>query len=329
MPRRCSLGFFPTPFAPLERLSRHLNGPHLWIKRDDLTGLALGGNKTRKLEFLLAEALARDCDAVITGGAAQSNHCRQTAAAAAALGLSCHLDLGGSPAATPNGNLLLDELLGATIHWSGDRRGEGLVRLERELRSRGMRPFVIPYGGSNPLGAAGFAAGMIELHEQLTAAGVRADAIVFASSSGGTHAGLLVGASVTESQARLIGIAIDKRAPDEEPFDTFIARLASETAELLGMEGRYRSSDVVLKTDYLGSGYGVVDDLERDAIRLMAESEGILLDPVYTGRAFGALIDLIHRGEFRPDEQVIFWHTGGSPALFAYAETLMGRSTGE
>ena len=323
--RRCSLGFFPTPLVEMRRLSRHLGGPHLWIKRDDLTGLALGGNKTRKLEFLLAEALAQGCDVVITAGAAQSNHCRLTAAGAAVLGLSCHLALGGAPPAAANGNLLLDDLFGATIHWSGGlRKGEDLARIDNELRSSGLRPFVIPYGGSNPLGAAGFAAAMVELHEQLPVAGARADAVVFASSSGGTHAGLLAGASIVESSARIIGIEIDKRSADERPFDEFVASLASQTAGLLGVDARYRPSDVILKSDYLGAGYGVVGDLEREAIRLMAEREGILLDPVYTGRAFGALLDLISRGEFRSDEHVIFWHTGGTPALFSYAETLMG-----
>jgi D-cysteine desulfhydrase family pyridoxal phosphate-dependent enzyme len=321
--RRCSLGFFPTPFVQMNRLSRHLGGPHLWIKRDDLTGLALGGNKTRKLEFLLAEAVEKGCDTVVTAGAAQSNHCRQTAAAAAALGLSCHLALGGFPPPVANGNLLLDKLFGATIHWSGAlRKGEGLARIERELYSRGLRPFVIPYGGSNPLGAVGFAAAMAELDEQLAAAGVRANAIVFASSSGGTHAGLLVGASATKSSSRIIGIGIDKREADDEPFDAFVAGLAIQTAALLGLETRYRSCDVILRTEYLGAGYGVVGDLEREAIRLMAAHEGILLDPVYTGRAFGALVDLIRRGEFASNQNVIFWHTGGAPALFSYAETL-------
>ncbi|HEY5706057.1 MAG TPA: D-cysteine desulfhydrase family protein [Terrimicrobiaceae bacterium] len=323
--RKCSLGFFPTPLVEMKRLSRRLGGPRLWIKRDDLTGLAFGGNKTRKLEFLLAEALAQDADTVITAGAAQSNHCRQTAAAAAMLGLSCHLVLGGEPPVVANGNLLLDNLFGATIHWSGGlRKGESLARVERELFSDGLRPFVIPYGGSNPVGAAGFASAMVELREQLAIGAASADAIVFASSSGGTHAGLLVGASVVESSARIIGIGVDKREAEEEPFEELVASLASQTAELLGVEARYQSAEVVLKSGYLGAGYGVVGDLERRAIRLMAECEGILLDPVYTGRAFGALVDLIRLGEFRSDERVIFWHTGGAPALFSYAETLSG-----
>ena len=166
---------------------------------------------------------------------------------------------------------------------------------------------------------------MIELNGQLATAGARADAIVFASSSGGTHAGLLVGASMVESSARIIGIKIDKEETSEGAFDAFIADLANQTAELLGIETRYQSADFVLSSDYVGAGYGVVGDFKPRAIRLLAECEGILLDPVYTGRAFGALIDLVHRENFRSEEHVIFWHTGGTPALFSYAETLTGK----
>jgi D-cysteine desulfhydrase family pyridoxal phosphate-dependent enzyme len=322
---RCPLGFFPTPLVELKRLSRRLGGLRLWMKRDDLTGLALGGNKTRKLEFLMAEAMAHQCDTVITAGAAQSNHCRQTAAAAAALGLSCHLALGGSPPASATGNLLLDQLFGAKIHWCGSlRKGERLARIEEDLILQGRSPCVIPYGGSNALGAAGFAAAMVELDAQLATAGVRPGAIVFASSSGGTQAGLMVGKSMTGSTAEILGIRIDKDESPEIRFDAQIAALANEIAERLGLGARFTQADVLLNSDYLGAGYGIVGDLERDAIRVMAECEGILLDPVYTGRAFGALIDLIQRQKLRSDDDVIFWHTGGAPALFSYAEVLAG-----
>jgi D-cysteine desulfhydrase family pyridoxal phosphate-dependent enzyme len=307
----------------MKRLSGRLGGPHLWIKRDDLSGLAFGGNKTRKLEFLMAEALANRCDAVITAGAAQSNHCRQTAAAAAALGLSCHLALGGSPPEASNGNLLLDQLLGARIHWYGSRRkGEGLIEIEKNLTSRGMTPYVIPYGGSNVVGAAGFAAAMVELDGQLAEAGIRADAIVFASSSGGTQAGLMAGKSVTESEVRLLGIRIDKDEPGEGSFESQIATLANQLAQRLDLGKGYTAADIVLNSDYTGAGYGIVSNLEREAIRLMAQTEGILLDPVYTGRAFGALLDLLDHREFGFHEHVVFWHTGGAPALFSYAGTL-------
>lgn len=321
---RCSLGFFPTPLVEMKRLSGRLGGPRLWIKRDDLSGLAFGGNKTRKLEFLMAGALANRCDAVITAGAAQSNHCRQTAAAAAALGVSCHLALGGSPPGTSNGNLLLDQLLGATIHWCGSRRkGEGLLQIERDLTSRGLRPYVIPYGGSNVVGAAGFAAAMVELEAQLTKTGIRADAIVFASSSGGTQAGLTVEKSATGSEVRLLGIRIDKDEPGEDSFAFEITSLANQLAQRLDLPEGFTPADIVLNSDYTGEGYGIVGDLEREAIRLMAQTEGILLDPVYTGRAFGALLDLLDRHEFGSHEHVVFWHTGGGPALFSYAETLV------
>lgn len=327
---RCSLGFYPTPLVKMERLSERLGGPGLWIKRDDLTGLAFGGNKTRKLEFLMAEALAQGCDAVVTAGAAQSNHCRQTAAAAAALGLSCHLALGGSSPAVASGNLLLDHLLGAKIHWCGSlRKGEGLARIQEELAAGGQRPYVIPYGGSNAVGAAGLAAAMVELDAQLATVGVRARAIVFASSSGGTQAGLMVGQSITGNRAQILGIQIDKDEAAEGPFANCVTRLANQLAERLELPTRSSLADVILNANYLGAGYGVVGDLERQAIRLMAENEGILLDPVYTGRAFGALIDLIRREEFTSDDDVIFWHTGGAPALFAYAEALARDRSGE
>ena len=307
----------------MKRLSARLGGPHLLIKRDDLSGLAFGGNKTRKLEFLMADALANCCDAVITAGAAQSNHCRQTAAAAAALGLSCHLALGGSPPGASSGNLLLDQLLGAKIHWCGNRRkGEGLIEIEKELTSRGLRTYVIPYGGSNLVGAAGFAAAMVELDAQMTESGIRADAIVFASSSGGTQAGLTVGKSVTESEVRLLGIRVDKDEPGEDSFESQIASLANQLPQRLDSREGYTPADIHLNSNYTGAGYGIVGDLEREAIRLMAQTEGILLDPVYTGRAFGALLDLLGHHEFGSHEHVVFWHTGGAPALFSYAETL-------
>jgi L-cysteate sulfo-lyase len=324
--RRCSLGFFPTPLVEMKRLSARLGGPHLWIKRDDLSGLAFGGNKTRKLEFLMAEALANRSDAVITAGAVQSNHCRQTAAAAAALGLSCHLALGGSPPGSANGNLLLDQLLGAKIHWCGDRRkGEGLAAIEEELTSRGRRTYVIPYGGSNVVGAAGFAAAMVEVDAQLRAAGIRPDAIVFASSSGGTQAGLMVGKLITDSEVQLLGIRIDKDEPGEDSFESQTSTLANELAHRLAVREGSSAADIVLNSNYTGAGYGIVGDLEREAIKLMAQTEGVLLDPVYTGRAFGALLDLLFRHEFGPHEHVVFWHTGGVPALFSYAETLVER----
>ncbi|MGO8694419.1 MAG: D-cysteine desulfhydrase family protein [Rectinemataceae bacterium] len=325
-PARVALGFFPTPISVLSGLSEALGGPRILMKRDDLTGLALGGNKVRKLEYLVADALARGCDCLVTGGAAQSNHCRQTAAAAAARGLGCHLALAGEAPDLPAGNLLLDMLLGARIHWSGEqRKGERIPAIEAELRSKGRRPYVIPYGGSNRVGALGFVEAVRELNLQLASSGEKPDAIVFASSSGGTHAGLIVGARLHKLRCSLVGISIDKGEAGEGPFAERVLELAGETASAVAPGEHFSPEDVLLKSDYVGGGYGVVGEPERRAVRLMAEKEGILLDPVYTGRAFGALMDLIRKGEFTRGQTVLFWHTGGAPALFSYASSLFER----
>ena len=323
---RCSLGFFPTPIVKLARLTERLSGPRIFMKRDDLTGLGLGGNKVRKLEFLVGEALAQGCDALITGGAAQSNHCRQTAAAAAACGLACHLVLGGQAPPIPEGNLLLDQLFGAVIHWTGElRKGEKIPEIAESLRSAGRRPYVVPYGGSNTTGAAGFVEAVRELTQQLSESAESITHIVFASSSGGTQAGLTVGKSLFGLDSKLIGIGIDKGASGDVPFAEHVLRLANATAERLGVRDRFSASDVTIRNDYLGDGYGVVGELERRAIHMLAQTEGILLDPVYTGRAMGGLIDMIERGELSREHSVLFWHTGGTPALFPYARDLIER----
>lgn len=325
---RLRLGLLPTPLIELRRLAAALGGPRLCMKRDDLIGLALGGNKIRKLEFLLGEALAQGCDAVITGGATQSNHCRQTAAAAAVAGLECHLALGGAPPPIPEGNLLLDHLFGAVIHWcSEERKGERIPEIARELAGAGRRPYVIPYGGSNAVGALGFVAAAAELRDQLSGLGHGIDAVVVPSSSGGTHAGLTVGVDLCGLSQQVIGVGIDKGEAGDPPYEAALARLANQVAERVGLarpgrETPYAPADFHVRHEYYGGGYGVVGDLEREAIRLTARHEGILLDPVYTGRAMGGLIDLIRRGEFRPSDNVLFWHTGGIPALFGYAREL-------
>ncbi len=320
---RHSLGFFPTPLVRLSRLTQRLGGPRIFMKRDDQTGLGLGGNKVRKLEFLVGEALAQGCDTLITGGAAQSNHCRQTAAAAAACGLACHLALGGEPPATPEGNLLLDQLFGAMIHWTGElRKGEKIPEIAESLRSAGRRPYVVPYGGSNTTGAAGFVEAVRELTQQLAQFGESITHVVFASSSGGTQAGLIVGRSLFGLNSELIGIDIDKGTSGDVPFAARVLQLANATAERLGIPSCFTASDVTIRNDYLGEGYGVVGELERRAIRMVAQTEGILLDPVYTGRAMGGLIDMIERGELSREHSVLFWHTGGIPALFPYARRL-------
>ncbi len=323
LPRK-TLGHFPTPVTELDRLSRYLDGPRLLMKRDDLTGLAMGGNKTRKLEFLMADALSGNYDVVVTAGAIQSNHCRQTAAAAAVCGLDCHLVLGGSKPSQAAGNYLLDQLLGAQIHFSGDfRKGETVPEVVEELKYGGYKPYVIPYGGSNELGAAAFSEALKELDTQLADVDAHVDHIIFASSSGATQAGLIVGKKVLGRDFEITGVEIDKNGSDDRTFSERVLELTEQTAEFLGVQGGFSGSDVVSRSDYLGSGYGVVGDPERQAIALTARHEGILLDPVYSGRAMSGLIDMITRGQFTRDETVLFWHTGGTPALFAYADELL------
>lgn len=323
---RYSLGFLPTPLVRLKNLERFLEGPRILMKRDDQTGLAFGGNKTRKLEYLMGDALNSGADCIISAGAAQSNHCRQTAAAAAACSMECHLALGGSAPQSPQGNLLLDMLLGAHIHWSeAMRKGENIPDIVENLRKRGKKPYVIPYGGSNSIGAAGFVAAMYELDTQMDELEESVDHIVFASSSGGTHAGMMAGKILLGATYRLIGINIDKDEVFGMNLADYIPKLAEATTAHMGPSRPFSKADLELNDTYLGNGYGIIGELERRAISLVARHEGILLDPVYTGRAMGAMIDMIETGRFSADETVLFWHTGGSPALFAYGEESLPR----
>lgn len=320
---RQSLGFFPTPLIELSQLSARLAGPKIYMKRDDNTGLALGGNKTRKLEFILGEALAQGADTIITAGAAQSNHCRQTAAAAASLGLECHLVLGGEEPKQPQGNLLLDKIFGCHIHWSGShRKGEDIPNIVQQLIHQGRKPYVVPYGGSSELGALGFVEAFRELESQRQSMGVSFTHIVFASSSGGTQAGLMLGSKLSNSACQIVGINIDKGEMDKVPFNQYIVALANSTAELIDADHKFAASELILNSDYVGEGYGVVGALENEAITITAQTEGILLDPVYTGRAMGGLLDMIRTGKLKNTDRVLFWHTGGAPALFAYSDDL-------
>ncbi|RJR28506.1 MAG: D-cysteine desulfhydrase family protein [Candidatus Latescibacterota bacterium] len=320
---RLRLNFLPTPLVELARLGSLLGGPRIFMKRDDLTGLGLGGNKTRKLEFLLGDALARGCDCVVTGGAMQSNHCRQTAAACAASGFECHLALGGEPPRAPSGTLLLDYLFGAIVHWcGGETKGERIPSIAGELRAIGRRPYLIPFGGSNAVGALGFVAAIAEVERQLREMNVPARRIVIPSSSGGTHAGMAVGVDLRDMPVEVTGIGIDRDSPGEPPYEEELAGVANAVAALLETETRYAPADFDMRYGYLGGGYAVVGELEREAIRLVASTEGILLDPVYSGRAMGALIDMIRSGELSRSEPVVFWHTGGIPAIFEHEREL-------
>jgi D-cysteine desulfhydrase len=319
-PPRLPLGHFPTRIEKLERLTRHLGGPEIYVKRDDQTGLATGGNKVRKLEFLFADALAQKADHVITLGGPQSNHVRQTAAAAARLGLACSLVLRGNPPSQRLGNLLLDELFGAKIHWSGARtRDEVAAELMTSLRASGARPYLIPVGGSNALGALGYAAALGEAVEQLTALNLAIDTMIVASSSAGTQAGLALGVTLYKFSGRVLGMSIDAT---EAELKAHVTALAIEAAKLLGADLAPAQLRIDVNANYLGGGYSVVGDLERDAIRTVARTEGLLLDPVYTGRAMGGLLDLIRRGEIDRRQKILFWHTGGTAALSAFSEKL-------
>ena len=320
-PDRKHLAHLPTPLEKLERLSKHLGGPDIYLKRDDQTGLATGGNKTRKLEFLVADALAQGCDHLITTGAPQSNHCRQTAAAAAHFGLGCSLVLAGKEQTHLQGNLLLDKLLGAHLYWTNDRpRHEVMTEVANEQRVMGHKPYVIPLGGSNVMGATSYVLAMKELMEQLTAASINIDFIVFASSSGGTQAGIVLGAEVYGFRGQVLGISVDHPAED---LKMHVSALATATATHLGVSHVSIANRVEVNDDYLGEGYAMVGETEREAIQMVAQLEGVLLDPVYTGRAMGGLIDLIRWGAFTRGQSVLFWHTGGAAALPAFADKLL------
>jgi D-cysteine desulfhydrase family pyridoxal phosphate-dependent enzyme len=311
MPAKVRIAHLPTPVEPLERLSRLLGGPTLLVKRDDQTGLAGGGNKTRKLEYLLAEAASQGARTLITGGAVQSNHCRQTAAAAARSGLACTLVLTGDQPGELSGNLLLDRLLGAEIVWAGSRDRDQLMQeVYSEAHSQGRHPYLVPYGGSSPVGASAYAYALQELQDQQ----VQADWIVAGSSSGGTQAGLVAGSRLFNYAGQVLGISIDLPAQE---LQVKVAQLAGQTAALLGRPVEFSPEEILVSDQYLGKGYAVMGEAEREAIHLFARLEGLLLDPVYTGRAAAGLLDLVRQGFFHPEDMVVFWHTGGTPALFA------------
>ncbi|MCP4139289.1 MAG: D-cysteine desulfhydrase family protein [Chloroflexi bacterium] len=314
-PSRLNFAHLPTPIEHLPRLSEHLGGAQIYVKRDDQTGLAFGGNKTRKLEFLVAEAQAQGAKTLISGGAAQSNHCRQTAAAATRYGMNCILVLNGSEPEQPSANLLLDKLFGAKIVWVADRNDRDRIlreTYEQNLAEGGM-PYLVPYGGSSPTGALGYAFAMEELMQQKPSQGCF-DWIVFGTSSGGTHAGLTLGKKLFGFEGQILGISIDE---DENWLKEHVSALASDASELLGEGYQFQITDVSATDTYCKAGYGILTDLEREAVQLFAKYEGLLLDPVYTGRAAGGMIDLIRTGFFKPTDKVLFWHTGGTPSLFA------------
>lgn len=320
---RFHLAEFPTPLHYLESFSRACNGPAIYMKRDDVTSLGMGGNKTRKLEFLIGEALKQGKDTLVTAGGLQSNHCRLTAAAARKANLSCHLVLNGEKSENPNGNLLLDTIFGANVHYCDRKeRDTKLNQVAEDLAADGKKPYVIPVGGSNSIGSVGYVNAMLEIETQLKDMHIQPDAIVFATSSGGTQAGLTLGARIINFKGRVLGISIDQTKTGDDPFLPVLTEIANSTARRIDSHIQLVEKDFELNCDYLGAGYAMPGDIEFNAIRDLAQYEGILLGPVYTARAMGGLIDLIQKRFFTKDQIVLFWHTGGIPELFAWSNEL-------
>ncbi|WP_438711331.1 D-cysteine desulfhydrase family protein [Aquimarina muelleri] len=315
-----NLGFFPTPLQKLDKISQLFSGYTIYIKRDDHTGLASGGNKTRKLEYLIKKAITQGCDTIITAGAQQSNHCRQTAAACAIAGLECHLLLGGKKPEVYEGNLLLSSILGANIHFTGDnRKGEDIPALKKDLEEKNNTCFVIPYGGSNITGALGFVNAVKEVKEQLVEQNLKIDYIFFASSSGGMQAGLTLGKELYSLNSELVPISIDKDETNGQSLEKVVFDIVKEGASILKIKKDFRQSDIHLNRDYDKDGYGVVTQNEINAMNQLARKEGILLDPVYTARAFYGMLDCLQNQKIQVNSNVLFWHTGGLPAIFKHA----------
>jgi L-cysteate sulfo-lyase len=335
---RKTLAQLPTPLARLDGLTRELGGPEIWIKRDDLTGAGFGGNKSRKLEFIIADALAKKARALVTWGGVQSNWCMQTASAARRFGLQPVLVLFKTTdaAAEYDGNLLLDFILGADVRVRQAERAKLVAAevAEREVRevaaaleARGETPYVVAVGGSmpglsmtRPLGALGYVAALVELEEQAAAAGLEYTHIIHATGSGATQAGLVVGAGALGRGAEIIGISV---SDPKDVFSNTVFRIARETERALRLGRRLRVNDIVVFDDYIKEGYGVLNAQVAEAIRLVFAAEGIVLDPVYTGKAMAGLVDLVGRGRLGKGDKVVFFHTGGTPALFPYRAALV------
>lgn len=318
---------YKTPIEYLGNLSKVMGGPNIYMKRDDLLGLTSGGNKTRKLEFLMAEALEQEADTILTCGAVQSNHCRLTLAAAVKEGLKCQLILEervpGSYAPEASGNNFLFRLLGVedvrVVPGGSDMMAE-LEKLAEELRAQGRKPYIIPGGGSNPTGALGYVSCAQEIQEQAFEMGIKFDHIVSASGSAGTHAGLISGIIGNNMNIPMTGISVNR--PKEVQTDAVFS-LAERTLEKLGSANKIKREDVVVFDDYVGPGYSRPTQSMVDAVQLLARTEAILMDPVYTGKTMAGMLDLIRKGYFKDCENILFVHTGGSPALYAYEDVII------
>jgi L-cysteate sulfo-lyase len=319
---RVRLGHLPTPLEPMKNLSKLLGGPNLYIKRDDCTGLSSGGNKTRKLEFLMADALQKGADTVITQGAIQSNHARQTAAAAAKLGMKCEILLenrtgSNSPDYCGSGNVLLDHLHGSPTRNfpGGTDMNAAMEKVADEVRAKGGKPYIIVGGGSNAIGALGYVNCAVELVGQANDQGLHINHLVHATGSAGTQAGLIAGLEGCRSHVPVLGIGV-RAAKQQQEENVF--KLACLTADLLDMPASVVRESVVANCDYVGAGYGIPTDGMIEAINLLARTEGILLDPVYSGKGMAGLVDLCRKGHFKKNDNIVFLHTGGSVGLFGY-----------
>jgi len=326
---RVKLLNLPTPLEAMPRLTKLLKGPRLWIKRDDCTGLAFGGNKERKTEFVIADALKKKADVVVTTGGIQSNHVRATAAASKKLGLKVVLVVHGNKPREYDGNLFLDYLLGADIKFvsaSGNKFDRAVRDIAEELKDKGHNPYIIPGGASYPIGAVAYVNAAMELLEQAEGKGLKLDKVVHCAGSGGTQAGLVLGNKALKTRIEVLGLS-------DEPTDGWLLNrtleIANGAARLLGLNITLGKEEVHIIDDYGGEGYGVLTKEISDAIKLVAQTEGILLDPVYTGKAMAGLIDMIKRGRFENRENVAFIHTGGTPALFAYRKGLKPEKSGK
>ena len=323
---RVSLAHLPTPLEFMPRLTEHLGGPNLYVERDDCTGLGTGGNKTRKLEFLVADAIEKQADVIITQGAVQSNHARQTAAAACKVGMACELIfekrvVDADEAYKTSGNVLLDRVYGANIREveKGTDMNAAMDELADELRAAGKNPYIVPGGGSNPIGALGYVDCAFECVAQANREGIPIDYIVHATGSAGTQAGLVVGLKAMNANIPLLGIGVN--APKDEQEEK-VWKLAEETAEFIGAPGCVSREDVVANCDYVGPGYGVPTEGMNEAVKLLARTEGLLFDPVYSGKGLAGMIDLVKKGEFADAKNVVFIHTGGVAGLFGYSAIL-------
>jgi D-cysteine desulfhydrase family pyridoxal phosphate-dependent enzyme len=328
---RVELAHLPTPLEEMKTLTEKFGGPSLYIKRDDQTGLAFGGNKARKLEYIFADVLAKKSDSIVTWGSIQSNWCRQTAAAARIVGIEPILVLSkrDDSSTLPDGNHLLDLLMGAKVHLiePGQDRQTIADRIVNEEKAKGLNPYVVSVGGSRvggsmtePLGAVAYAAAFDEIYRQARQSGFKIDHVVLATGSGGTQAGLVVGAKAVDPNVQIVGISISGPAASVK---STVADIANETARVLALEHTFTAEDIIVFDEYLGEGYGKINTAHAEAIALTAHEEGILLDPVYTGKAMAGTLDLINKGYFKKDDGVVFLHSGGTPALFVYRDRLM------